>query len=526
MKTLSVADLFCGAGGTSQGAEDSGAGRVVFAVNHWPTAIETHSANFPHARHVCARIDQVSPAECPKIDVLLASPECCHHSRARGGRPMSDQQRAMAWDVLKWAEFHRPSWIVVENVIEWELWGPLGSDHRPLKTKRGATFEAWVRAIQSLGYTVDWRRLNAADYGAATSRTRLFVIARKGRRSVPWPEPTHGQRAGGELPGLGVKPWRAAWEIIDWSKPCPSIFARKRPLADKTLLRIEAGLRRFCSAANVEAFLVKLRGQCNGSSIHRPADTITASGKHHGVAVPFTLKYHSGQDPAKWGRVAGMDEPLGTLDTQNRYGLVTPFMLSTCGGGAPRETDQPIPTVTAHGGCWLAAPFVCGCGGREGQSPPKGIDQPINVLTAKNDKCVVVPYVVNTNHGGEPNGRHYPVDSPLGAISTHNGRALVQAFLTKYYGSADGAQDLRDPVDTITAKHRHGLAMVKLIETMAELRIVDIGFRMLDVDELARATGFREDYVLCGTKAERTRQVGNAVPPPFSEAITREIAAA
>lgn len=496
MKTLSVADLFCGAGGTSQGAEDSGAGRVVFAVNHWPTAIETHSANFPHARHVCARIDQVSPAECPKIDVLFASPECCHHSRARGGRPMSDQQRAMAWDVLKWAEFHRPSWIVVENVIEWELWGPLGSDHRPLKTKRGATFEAWVRAIQSLGYTVDWRRLNAADYGAATSRTRLFVIARKGRRSVPWPEPTHGQRAGGELPGLGVKPWRAAWEIIDWSKPCPSIFARKRPLADKTLLRIEAGLRRFCSATNVEAFIVKLRNTTGApgtggttSGVRAPLGTITAGGTHHAVAMPF--------------------------------------VLSQCSEGAPREVGQPIPTLTTTARPSLAVPFfVARRGERDGQGPrTHDAGRPMPTIATSNAPALAVPFVLPNEgyyRGNAPRG----MDQPLPTITGQRGGHVVQAFLTKYYGSADGAQDLRDPVDTITAKHRHGLAMVKLIETMAELRIVDIGFRMLDIDELARATGFREDYQLCGNRADRTRQIGNAVPPPFSEAITREIAAA
>jgi DNA (cytosine-5)-methyltransferase 1 len=439
---------------------------------------------------------------------------------------MSDQQRAMAWDVLKWAEWHRPSWVVVENVIEFEHWGPLGSNGRPLVTKRGATFEAWVKAIQSLGYTVDWRRLNAANYGAATSRVRLFVVARKGRRSIPWPEPTHSQNTGGELPGMELQPWRAAWEIIDWSKPCPSIFDRKRPLADKTLLRIEAGLRRFCSAANVEAFIAQF---------------------NEGVER----------------RVRDLSRPLGTIKAGGKaFGLVTPFTLSACGGGAPRGDDHPIPTVTAHGGCWLATPyqfqligrgagrsrnienpvpsiiaarenhgivlpfFVASHGERDGQ-PPRTHDagRPLPTIATSNAPALAVPYMVDTNHGGEPSGRHYSTDSPLGTISTHNGRAIVQAFLTKYYGTA-GAQDLHEPLDTITAKHRHGLVMAKLIETMGELGIVDIGFRMLDVDELARATGFREDYTLCGTKADRTRQIGNAVPPPFAAAITREIAAA
>ena len=152
---LIAADLFCGAGGTSIGAESTGLALVGFALNHWSVAVETHAANFPHARHVNSRLDQVSPSECQRIDLLFASPECTHHSRARGGRPTSDQQRAGAWDVMKWIEFHRPSFVVIENVSEFEHWGPVGNDGRPLTSKRGAFFEAWVNAIRAAGYAVD-----------------------------------------------------------------------------------------------------------------------------------------------------------------------------------------------------------------------------------------------------------------------------------------------------------------------------------------------------------------------------------
>lgn len=527
MRTLQCADLFCGAGGTSQGAEDSGAGKVVFAVNHWPRAIETHSANFPHTKHVCARIDQVNPGECSKIDVLMASPECTHHSRARGGRPMSDQKRAIAWDVLKWAEYHRPSWIVVENICEFEEWGPLGRNNRPLKSKRGHTFAAWVDAIRSLGYRVDWQRLNAADFGAATSRTRLFVVARKGRRPVPWPDPTHCEDPEGQLPGMEQQPWRPAWSIIDWSKPCPSIFTRKKPLAEKTLLRIEAGLRRFCTAANLQAFLVKLRGTSKSASVDEPVPTLTAGGNHEAVAVPLVLSTCGG------GVARDSGQPIPTMTTRGGAHLAVPFLAQWDNQGGNgnyvRSIQKPIPTVVTKCNTGVVIPYIIPYRSENGQQKPRthSVDDPLPTVATNNGHAVIAPYMVDVNHGDarHANGRTHDVDKPLGTVTGHNGKALVQPFLTKFYQTG-GAKSVEGPLDTITTKDRHGLAMVKLVETMQELNIVDIGFRMLDVDELARATGFRDGYIFTGNKSDRTKQIGNAVPPPFAEAICREIAAA
>ena len=242
MRQLNCADLFAGAGGTSSGAESTGAARVRFAVNHWSVAVQTHSANFPNAKHVNSRLDQVSPSECGKIDLLFASPECTHHSRARGGRPTSDQQRSGAWDVLKWIEFHRPSWVVIENVREFEAWGPVADNGRPLVSKRGAFFDAWIMAIQAAGYSVDWRRLNAADFGAATTRERLFVGCRLGRKSFPWPEPTHCRSNRGALPAMRLQEWRQAHEVIDWRIPCPPISRlRERTRRQAGAMHAEAG---------------------------------------------------------------------------------------------------------------------------------------------------------------------------------------------------------------------------------------------------------------------------------------------
>jgi DNA (cytosine-5)-methyltransferase 1 len=252
---IRAADLFCGAGGTSTGlalaAQELGVDIDLLAINHWDVAIATHSANHPCARHLCERLDNVDPRKTVpggRLHLLAASPECTHHSNARGGKPMSDQSRASAWHILwhilRWAEALYIDDILVENVREFESWGPLGVNGRPLERRRGETFLAFLNALESLGYKVEWRLLNAADYGDATTRERLFIQARRGNRRPTWPEGTHSRD--GEITPFGEKQkWRAAREIIDWSIPSESIFHRRKPLAESTLRRIEAGLRKF-----------------------------------------------------------------------------------------------------------------------------------------------------------------------------------------------------------------------------------------------------------------------------------------
>lgn len=526
MRALKACDLFCGAGGTSTGAEQSGAAKVVFAVNHWQTAVDTHQRNFPDAMHINSRLDQVRPGECPDINLLFASPECTHHSRARGGKPTSDQQRAGAWDIMPWIEHHRPSFVVIENVTEWLDWGPVGRDGRPLKKGKGQFFSAWVNAVQAAGYKVDHAKLNAADFGAATSRERLFVIARKGNRYPVFPEPTHGKRVGGELPGMGLQRWRAAAEVIDWTIPCRSVFLRSKPLADKTLARIEAGLRRF-----VGPWVTELRHN------NRP--------RH-----PF-------------------GEPIGTLTTGRNHGLAVPFSLSSCGGGVARDIGDPTPTFTAHGGTHLAVPFLFGCGGRAGQSPPTGCDVPVPTCTTKADRCVAVPfmmasqsngaprnlcnptptltteggihltipYLVDTNHGGDRPPR--AIHDPLSTATQKRGKAVIVPFMVSYYGNGE-ALDVRRPLGTVTTKDRCGLVYAivetcpriyartwgefRLMLTMEQLGVTDIGFRMLSNPELSAAQGFPSDYYFAGSKADVTKQIGNSVSPPVAEAITRALA--
>ena len=279
MGKLLAADLFCGAGGTTQGAESSGAVKTIFAVNHWDLAVEAHSRNFPHAKHVRCDVDKVHPSECGKIHILLASPPCPGHTHARGNKPTSDQQRSDAWDIMKWFEFHRMPEAVIENVPGFLNWGPVNPDTgRPIEKFKGKFFESWVGAIQSAGYKVEWRILNSADFGALTSRRRLIVRARKGNKPPAWPELTH------------VDQWRSAREAIDLNHTGRPIAGR---IVDSTLARIADGRSRFGNS-----FIVEYYGNSTSVSLDCPLPTITTRDRH-GLVVGDTLRMLSNAELAK-----------------------------------------------------------------------------------------------------------------------------------------------------------------------------------------------------------------------------------
>lgn len=321
-KNINVVDMFCGAGGTSSGvyeaADDLDLVVKLLAINHWKIAIATHSANHTLARHICETLDSVNPrTSAPEhIHLLVASPECTHHSNARGGKPMQDQSRASAWHVLRWAEARKVDNIIIENVREFMSWGPLSTNGRPIKSRRGETFQAFIQALRSLGYQVDYRVLNAADYGDPTTRKRLFVLARKGRKGITWPEPTHAKDSTAGLFGQR-KPWRAAREIIDWSIQGKSIFDRKKALSPNTMRRIEAGLRKF-SGPGIEPYLVMLRGKNKGTSLNMPLPTVTAGGNHAALCEPFLVQFNHNS------KARSIKEPLPTVITKNKFSLAEP----------------------------------------------------------------------------------------------------------------------------------------------------------------------------------------------------------
>lgn len=394
-RTVKAVDLFCGAGGTSTGlvtaCRQLGLALDLTAINHWDVAIRTHSTNHGHARHFCQSIETLHPREVVPgghLDLLVASPECTHFSTARGGRPVTDQKRASGWHVLRWAEVLKVDRILLENVREWRDWGPVGADGKPLKSRRGETYAAFLQALRSLNYRVEERVLNAADYGDATTRERLFIMAARGRAPLPWPEPTHA-----EQPTLdGRASWRPAKEVIDWSLPGESIFTRKRPLSPNTIRRILTGLKRINgvtldpflvpqfgerkgqrprthsihkplpavtshgAGALVQPYLVTLRNNANGRDLGRPVPTISAGGTHHALAEPFLIPHQTFDNHM----VDRITKPFRTITgNSSDFALVEPHLSRYNGtDGEPRSVRLPMPTLTAKDRLALVMPVV------------------------------------------------------------------------------------------------------------------------------------------------------------------------
>jgi DNA (cytosine-5)-methyltransferase 1 len=290
-RKILVADLLCGAGGSSTGCERAlaalGLKMELVCVNHWQTAIDTHKKNHPNARHVVQDIATVRPhLLVPEgyLDLLMASPTCTHHSVARGGKPTSDQQRSDPWHIVTWLTELRVKRLIIENVWEFCGWGPVDPRTcKPIASRKGEYFRAWIETIRRLGFEPEWKKLNAADYGDATTRQRFILMARNDGRPVHWPVPTHAKRAGEGLALFPtMQPWKPAREIIDWQIKGKSIFTRKKPLAPKTLARIHAGAVKF---GWPEPFLVILRNHMAGQSVESAAaDAIAANGTHIALA--------------------------------------------------------------------------------------------------------------------------------------------------------------------------------------------------------------------------------------------------
>lgn len=354
MTTIRAADLFCGAGGTTEGLElacaDLGVGLDVVGINHWRTACDSYELNHPNARVFCESLDGANPRDrVPgRLDLLMASPECTQHSPARGNRPFNDESRASGWHVVRWAEVTRPKRILLENVPAWEKWGPAGANGRPLKSRLGETFHACLGAIRALGYPhIEWKKLVAADYGDATTRERLFVIASRQRGPIEWPEPTHGETA---TLLRDVKPWRAAKDIIDWSIPGKSIYGRPKPLTKNTLARFAEGIRRFSGGAFtlpqhgggmprsigapvptittdgairvIEPMIVTLRNHVLPRSVMEPLTAISTSGNHHVLVEAFIACYYGTTN------LCPVTKPLPTITTKDRFALVEPVIVN------------------------------------------------------------------------------------------------------------------------------------------------------------------------------------------------------
>lgn len=536
-RTIQAADLFCGAGGTSTGlrlaCDKLGFELNLLAVNHWDIAIATHSANHPDAAHMCASVDTVDPRIAVpggRLDLLWASPECTFFSVARGGKPVTDQGRASAWLILRWAELLYIDTILIENVKEFRDWCPVGVNGRPMKSKKGETFRAFIAALKSLGYRVDYKILNAANFGAATTRERLFIQARRGRKPINWPDASHSKTGARSLFGR-TKKWRAAREIISWETPSRSIFGRKRPLAPTTMARIIAGLEKF-GGKDLEPFLVILRNHASAQTVDAPLPTLTAGGKHFGLAQPFLSAYrgsHFGRSDGEQ-RNRSLGDPIGTLDTSNRYALVEPkpFILGhrQFSEACVDSIDRPLRTITAKGGgdMGIVEPFILPhrmFGGMETDS----IDKPLRTIVANNDAAALVePFIVPVNHG-KNDTRSHSIENPLPTVTSVDATGLVEPFLAKYYGTAK-VSAIDEPVPTVTAKDRFGLVTPLICETADGQQVaLDIHFRMLTPRELARAMSFPDSYQFTGNREAIVKQIGNAVDGSMAQALCRAVLA-
>lgn len=509
-----IVDNFAGGGGASTGIELATGHSVDIAINHDPEAIKMHKANHPSTRHYCESVWDIDPVKvCNGYRVALAwfSPDCKHFSKAKGGKPKDKKIRGLAWVALRWAARVRPRVIMLENVEEFKTWGPLNRGHHPIKAKIGHTFHKFVRQLTDLGYDVQFKELVAADYGAATTRKRFFMIARCDGRPIVWAPPTHAPADSAVVKAGLLKPYVGAYTQIDFNLPCPSIFDTAeeikkkygikavRPLASKTLERIARGLQKFV-LDNPEPFIIQCNhgGERRPNSIREPMPTIT--GKHgygvvqpyiipcnqHMLMTPTLIQYHSETS----GNVRGQEvnSPLMTVDSSNRYGLVTAFLSKYFNGfykGAGDRLDNPLPTITAH----------------------------------DHNSIVTANLIQMNNHCDGCDIR-----KPIPTITAGDGHfAEVRAFLIKYYGSGTG-QDIKNPLDTVTARDRFGLVTI----AGAEYRIVDIGLRMLEPKELYGCQGFPSDYIIdhdyegrVYPRSEQVKRCGNAVCPPIPEALVR-----
>ena len=517
MRFLAVADLFCGAGGFDTGAARAirGLGRrhTLVAVNHWAVAIETHRQNHPDAVQICSDVYALDPLEAVpggRLDLLMASPTCVTFSRARGGRPISWDQtkgRMTPTQVLRWITQLDVRVLLVENVPEFLEWGPCDPvTQRPRPEKRGVHFRAWVRRIERLGYAVEHRVLNAADYGDATTRSRLFLIARKDGKPIRWPEPTHSKKGSSDLFGGGSKKWRAAREVIDWSLSGRSIFGRKKPLSPKTLARIYAGAVRF---GWPEPFLVVLRNHMAERGLDDPLPALTAGGTHVGLVEPFVMR--SGMHKSNALCARSPEDPLATVTTDGGFAVVEPFTMPTTHHDVScraRSAGDPLPTITsAHRGeLALVEPFVLS---QASGGAARSTGEPVPTIPARGAHELIVPFYGQSKAAS--------VEAPLPTVTTRDRFAFVAAAFGERAGQAPRVHSIDEPAPTVCATGR-----VNLVQ--GEPTTYDVRFRMLQPHELAAAMGF-DGYRFAGNKSEVTRQIGNAVPVRTAEALVRAVLA-
>lgn len=571
-KVLNTVDLFCGAGGASTGMELAlerlGLVHHGLAINHWRVAVDTMRANHPFIDTMEMSIENAVPSELvpgSEVDLLWASPSCTHHSRAKGGKPRDKQLRAQPELVHTWLDQLFVRRLIIENVPEFVLWGPLTRDKKPMKQgvklvdaksvycadpnagkiRVGSCFRSWLEGLVARNYIVQWKIVNCADFGDATSRKRFFLKAvRRGCGQIRWPEPTHAKDPAASLFTRTLKKWRGVRECLDLSDLGRSIFGRKNPLAANTLRRIAVGLRRYNGidfqmdmlgsnrgdesrvrpltdplppqhaggnrSAIVRPFLLHLNHNCDAESVDEPISTVTTSGNHHVLCTPFIVRSNRGcfaesvnaplssqqastvhhalcqpliLDHFRNGEATDGSGPLGAQTTHDRYSVVRPFIVEHRKNGGAKELDNPIGVQTTKDKFSLCTPLVLG---QQGGAAARPADEPCPTIATAGAVRMVSPVIVDMSRpGGDDSGHIGSADDPIRTITTFDN---VQVAIPLVFDKAVGLPRLPDG------------------------RYLDIRIRMLKPAELAAAHSFPPDYKLTGNRSEQVKQIGNSVP--------------
>ena len=568
-----IVDNFAGGGGASTGIELATGRQVAIAINHDPDAILMHRTNHPYTEHLQASVWDVDPKSvCRGRPVGLAwfSPDCKHFSKAKGAALVDRKIRGLAWITLRWAAEVRPRVIILENVEEFQTWGPVRKG-KPVKKLAGTTFRRFISQLEALGYTVEFRELVAADFGAPTSRKRFYMIARCDGKPIVWPKPTHS-KTGAD----GLSKWRSAAEIIDWSLPCPSVFASKaeimdryglkavRPLAKNTMRRIIRGVDKFTIRSGKPFIVPTGYGERKGQAprvhdIDAPVPTVVGNGKENlcrPLLAPVTVTNTSNSVGGTVGA------PVHTVTTAGNQMLVTPF-LAECnhsGGGHIAPVTDAHKTITAkHTGGIVAPALIQYHTEQTEHVRASGLGAPINTVDASNRYGLTCANLVEYYTGGRP----LDMADPMHTVTSHDREAVVATHIVKFKGDNLG-HGADEPMQTVTAsagefavckahlaKIRSGDDLshwpeirdllnefcgytladdeVLLLEIRGALYyIADIGLRMLSPRELYNAMGFPPDYIIdrdyLGNEYGRSKQVarcGNAVCPPVASALVR-----
>ncbi len=549
-----IVDNFAGGGGASTGIELALGRPVDIAINHDPAAIAMHRANHPFTEHYCESVWDVDPVKVcrgRRVALMWLSPDCKHFSKAKGGKPVEKHIRGLAWIAVRWAALVKPRVIVLENVEEFKTWGRIDrATGKPDVAHKGETFRSFVNALKHHGYAVEWKELRACDYGAPTSRKRLVLIARCDGKPIVFPKPTHGK-------GKGLKPYRTAAEIIDWTLPCPSIFARKKPLVEATLRRIARGLDKFVIRAEksfivpigygekegqkprlheIDApYITKFNDMSKGQALDAPLDTIMAGAtrfaKVDSVLTPFVEQANFANTPIS------AEEPLSTATGVNKHRLVTPklspFIEQAFGGtyaGKGANADSPLPTVTATDHNRLVSAYISKYYGGTYDGAGSGADEPLHTITVEERHAVAGAFLSHF-YKGNGSAQGSATNEPVPTVMGNNKASVVMAKLTPADFERNELGHWAEIREILNKYAGYALAddEILLIDINDNFYFLsDIGMRMLTPRELYLAQGFPSDYQIefgyngkPYSKKEQVARCGNAVCPPLAEAVVR-----